>query len=98
MPGRVISKGRISAPHSRSTSAGNRSRSPTIRSPLAIIGSWSGVLGRFLLEQQEANGTLPATIRNRNQYQRGLGKVNLAEALRFVVPDPNHQLGKRRNA
>src|SRR5215469_9090870 len=55
------------------------------------------VLGRFLLDQQEANGTLPATIRNRNQYKRGLGKINLAESLRFVVPDPNQQPGKRRN-
>src|SRR5215469_3163052 len=56
------------------------------------------VLGRFLLEQQEANGTLPPTIRNRNQYKRGLGKINMAESLRFVVPDPNQQPGKWRNA
>src|SRR5215467_14320019 len=56
------------------------------------------VLGRYLLVQQEANGTLPPTIRNRNQYKRGLGKINLAESLRFVVPDPNQQPGKRRNA
>src|SRR5215813_5555266 len=56
------------------------------------------VLGRFLLDQQEANGTLPPTIRNKHQYKRGLGKINLAESLRFVVPDPNHQPGKRRNA
>src|SRR5215472_4240402 len=56
------------------------------------------VLGRFLLGQQEANGTLPATIRNRHQYKRGLGKINMAESLRFVVPDPNHQPGTRRNA
>src|SRR5215470_12693543 len=56
------------------------------------------VLGRFLLDQQEANGTLPAQIRNRNQYKRGLGKVNMAESLRFVVPDPNQKVGKRRNA
>src|SRR5215469_7348260 len=56
------------------------------------------VLGRFLLEQQEANGTLPATIRNKHQYKRGLAKVNMAESLRFVVPDPNHQPGKRQNA
>src|SRR5215472_14451382 len=56
------------------------------------------VLGRFLLDQQEANGTLPATIRDRNQYKRGLGKVNMAESLRFVVPDPNENAGKRRNA
>src|SRR5215472_8738083 len=56
------------------------------------------VLGRFLLEQQEANGTLPATIRNKHQYKRGLGKVNMAESLRFVVPDPNQKVGTRRNA
>src|SRR5215469_4590978 len=56
------------------------------------------VLGRFLLFQKEANGTLPATIRNRNQYKRGLGKINMAESLRFVVPDPNQQPGKWRNA
>src|SRR5215469_14028318 len=56
------------------------------------------VLGHFLLGQQEANGTLPATIRNRNQYKRGLSKINLAESLRFVVPDANHRPGTRRNA
>src|SRR5215472_7519829 len=56
------------------------------------------VLGRFLLEQQEANGTLPPTIRNKHQYRRGLGKINMAESLRFVVPNPNHQPGKVRNA
>ena len=56
------------------------------------------VLGRFLLVQQEANGTLPATIRNKHQYKRGLGKINMAESLRFVVPDPNQQVGKWRNA
>jgi putative transposase len=55
------------------------------------------VLGRFLLEQHEANGTLPATIRNKSQYKRGLGKINMAESLRFVVPNPNQKLGKRRN-
>jgi hypothetical protein len=46
------------------------------------------------MEQQEANGTLPATIRNKSQYKRGLGKINMAESLRFVVPNPNHQPGK----
>ena len=55
------------------------------------------VLGRFLLEQQEANGILPQRIRKKHQYKRGLGKVNMAESLRFVVPHPNQQLGKRRN-
>src|ERR1051326_7144594 len=56
------------------------------------------VLGRFLLGQQEANGTLPAQIRNKHQYKRGLAKINMAESLRFVVPDPNHQPGTRRTA
>src|ERR1051326_557076 len=56
------------------------------------------VLGRFLLEQQKANGIPPAQIRNRSQYKRGLGKVNMAESLRVVVPHPNQQPGKRRNA
>src|SRR5215468_9203998 len=56
------------------------------------------VLGRYLLEQQEANGTLPPTIRNKHQYKRGLGKINLAESLRFVVPDPNQKVGTWRNA
>jgi putative transposase len=55
------------------------------------------VLGRFLMEKQEANGLLPQTIRDRNAYQRGLGKVNMAQSLRFVVPTPNHKPGKRRN-
>src|SRR5215468_4842041 len=55
------------------------------------------VLGRFLLEQQAANGTLPATMRKKSQYKRGLGKINMAESLRFVVPIANQQPGKRRN-
>jgi len=55
------------------------------------------VLGRFLLHKQEANDTLPTKIRNVHQYKRSLGKVNLAESLRFVVPQPNQQAGKRRN-
>src|SRR5215475_1846726 len=37
------------------------------------------VLGRFLLGHQEGNGTLPATIWNKSQYKRGLGKINMAE-------------------
>lgn len=56
------------------------------------------VLGRFLIDRQKASGTLPATIRSMNQYERGLSKVNMAESLRLVVPNPNHQPGKRRNA
>jgi putative transposase len=55
------------------------------------------VLGRFLMNKQEANGTLPKKIRNKNKYIRGLGKINMAESLRFVVPDPNQKPGKRRN-
>jgi putative transposase len=55
------------------------------------------VLGRFLMNKQEANGTLPKKIRNKNIYMRRLGKINMAESLRFVVPDPNQKPGKRRN-
>ncbi len=55
------------------------------------------VLGRFLMGKQEANGTLPKKIRNKNTYKRGLGKVNMAESLRFVVPDPHKKPGKPRN-
>jgi putative transposase len=55
------------------------------------------VLGRFLLEKQEANGILPQKIRKKNKYKRGLGKVNMAESLRFVVPNPNQKPGKRPN-
>jgi putative transposase len=55
------------------------------------------VLGRFLMNKQQASGTLPKKIRNKNKYMRGLGKVNMAESLRFVVPDPKQKPGKRRN-
>jgi putative transposase len=55
------------------------------------------VLGRFLMQKQEVTGVLPHKIRNTNAYKRGLGKVNMAESLRFVVPDPNQKPGKRRN-
>jgi putative transposase len=55
------------------------------------------VLGRFLMQKQEANGILPQTVWNKKTYKRGLGKVNMAESLRFVVPNPNQQPGKRRN-
>ncbi len=55
------------------------------------------VLGRFLMGKQEANGTLPHKIRNKTTYKRGLGKINKAESLRYVVPDPNKKSGKRRN-
>ena len=55
------------------------------------------VLGQFLMDKQQANGTLPQKIRNKNKYKRGLGKVNMAEALRFVVSDPSKKAGKWRN-
>src|SRR5215472_11113474 len=55
------------------------------------------VLGRFLMEKQEAKGILPQKIRNKNKYKRGLSKVNMAESLRFVVPNPNQKPGKRRS-
>ncbi|GER91880.1 hypothetical protein KDW_60420 [Dictyobacter vulcani] len=55
------------------------------------------VLGQFLLDKQQANGILPQKIRNKRTYKRSLGKVNMAESLRFVVPDPNKKAGKWRN-
>jgi putative transposase len=55
------------------------------------------VLGRFLMDKRQVNGTLPKKIRNKNNYRRGLGKINMAESLRFVVPDPNKKAGKWRN-
>jgi putative transposase len=55
------------------------------------------VLGRFLMGKQEANGILPQKIRNKNKYKRGLGKVNMAESLRFVVPEPSKKQGKWHN-
>ncbi|GLV53884.1 hypothetical protein KDH_07350 [Dictyobacter sp. S3.2.2.5] len=55
------------------------------------------VLGQFLLDKQQAHGTLPQKIRNKHRYKRGLGKVNMAESLRFVVPQPNQMQGKRRH-
>lgn len=55
------------------------------------------VLGQFLLDKQQANGTLPQKIRNKHKYKRSLGKVNMAESLRFVVPDLSKKQGKWRN-
>ena len=55
------------------------------------------VLGRFLMDRQQANGTLPRKIRNKNKYKRSLGKVNMTESLRFVVPHPSKKPGKRRH-
>jgi putative transposase len=55
------------------------------------------VLGQFLMDKQQTDGTLPQKIRNKHKYKRGLGKVNMTESLRFVIPDPNQKPGKRRN-
>ena len=55
------------------------------------------VLGQFLMDKQQANGTLPQKIRNKQRYKRRLGKVNMAESLRFVVPDPSKKSGTWRN-
>lgn len=55
------------------------------------------VLGQFLMDKQQADGTLPQKIRNKHKYKRGLGKVNMAEALRYVVPYTSKKAGKRRN-
>ena len=54
------------------------------------------VLGDFVLTQREAVGTQTETIKNRHAYKRKLGKVNLAENLRFVAPDCGKKAGKRR--
>ncbi len=54
------------------------------------------VLGDFVLKERESNGTQTEKIRNRRKYQRKLGKVNLAEKLRFVVSDCSKKAGKRR--
>ncbi|GLV54092.1 transposase [Dictyobacter sp. S3.2.2.5] len=55
------------------------------------------VLGQFLLDKQQADGTLPQKIRNKTKYKRGLGKVNMAESLRFVVADSSQKAGTWRN-
>lgn len=55
------------------------------------------VLGQFLMGKQQANGTLPQKIRNKHTYKRSLCKVNTAESLRFVVPDPSKKSGIWRN-
>lgn len=55
------------------------------------------VLGQFLLDKQQADGTLPQKIQNKAKYKRGLGKVNMTESLRFLVGDPSKKPGKRRN-
>jgi len=55
------------------------------------------LLGQFLMDRQQANGTLRQKIRNKHKYKRGSGKVNMAESLRFVVADPSKKSGKWRN-
>jgi putative transposase len=54
------------------------------------------VLGDFVLKEREAAGTQTEKIKNRKTYKRMLGKVNLAENLRFVMPDCGKKSGKRR--
>jgi putative transposase len=54
------------------------------------------VLGEFVLTQREASGTQTERIRNRTTYKRKLGKVHLAEKLRFVVPDTHQKPAKRQ--
>jgi putative transposase len=55
------------------------------------------VLGQVRMDKQHTAGTLPQKIRNTHTYKRGLGKGNLTESLRVVLPDPNQKPGKRRN-
>ncbi|GCE09809.1 RNA-guided endonuclease InsQ/TnpB family protein [Dictyobacter aurantiacus] len=55
------------------------------------------VLGQFLLDKQQADGMLPQKIRNKTKYKRGLGKINMAESLRFVSADYAKTSGKWRN-
>jgi putative transposase len=54
------------------------------------------VLGDFVLAQREATGMQTEKIKNRTTYKRKLGKVNLAEKLRVVVPAPHKKAGKKR--
>ncbi len=59
------------------------------------------VLGDFVLKRREANGTQTEHIKNRHAYKRKLGKVNMAESLRFRVSPPAGKevtTGKRRHA
>jgi putative transposase len=56
------------------------------------------VLGDFLLQQREANGTQQESIKNRHAYKRTLGKVNMAEKLRFRVAGSSPTPAKKRNA
>src|SRR5579884_3475737 len=59
------------------------------------------VMGDFILKQREANGTQHERIKNRANYKRKLGKVNMAESLRFRVSPPEGTTvatGKRRHA
>lgn len=54
------------------------------------------MLGDFVLKQREAQGTQTAKIKNRTTYKRQLGKVNMAESLRFVVAGQTRKAGKKR--
>jgi putative transposase len=59
------------------------------------------VMGDFLLKRREATGTQTERIKNRTNYKRKLGKVNMAESLRFRVAPPEGRsvkTGKRHHA
>jgi putative transposase len=59
------------------------------------------VMGDFILKQREANGTQTERSKNRTNYKRKLGKVHMAESLRFRVAPPEGTTiatGKRRHA
>ena len=54
------------------------------------------VLGDFILTQRESNGTHAQRIKNRTAYKRQLGRINLAENLRYVTAADHPTPGKRR--
>ncbi len=59
------------------------------------------VMGDFILTRREERGKQPERIKNRHAYKRQLGKVNMAESLRFRVSPPEGtagKTGKRRHA
>src|SRR5215469_14314003 len=59
------------------------------------------VMGDFILKQREAHGTHTEPIKNRHAYKYTLGKVNMAESLRFRMSPPEGtqvKTGKRRHA
>ena len=55
------------------------------------------VLGDFILTQRETKGTQTDPIKNRMTYKRQLGRINLAENLRYVTALDHPTPGKRRN-